>query len=516
MTTTYDEVAYPARFHPEAHPDRLATMGRLFGLEAPPLDGCRVLELGCGAGGNLIPAAYSLPTATFVGVELSEMAAGAAGAAARDLGLTGVSVRAMDLRDFPADAGTFDYVIAHGVYSWVPADVRERLLAICHDHLAENGVAYVSFNAYPGHRLREIARDLMRFGRTRRGAEEAPECVRRSRDLLGAIADGASGDEVYDGVIRAERARVGEIDDRVFFHDDLAEINTPFYFHEFAADVGRHALQYLADAEYAETADRPIRPGQADRLVKLAGNDLIAREQYADFLTGRAFRRALLCHAGARLERPAPPTRLRGLRLAANVRPTDSPGARAAGGVRRFDTPKGVTLSTNHPQAGAALEYLGDRWPGSVAFEDLLAAVGAADSSAHADELGGFLLRAAAGGVVQLSVRQPQWEPKPGEFPRASRLARWQARRGDLVTTLTGASVKLEGPLARELLILLDGTRDRAAIVEGLAEGVVAGRIPLSASASIVDPVQVRDLLRSGLEARLQQLAGLGLFERGK
>src|SRR3954467_8219921 len=158
MTTPYDRIPYPPRMHPQAPPDRLATMARLFGLDAPPLETCRVLELGCGEGGNLIPAAFSLPQASFRAIDLSPSAVATAAATARDLQLTNIDVQPMDIRDFPVDAGAFDYIIAHGVYSWLPPDVRERLLGICRDHLAANGVAYVSFNTYPGHRLREIAR----------------------------------------------------------------------------------------------------------------------------------------------------------------------------------------------------------------------------------------------------------------------------------------------------------------------------------------------------------------------
>src|SRR4051794_15557623 len=418
MTTPYDRIPYPARMHPQAHPDRLATIGKLFGLDTPPRETWRVLELGRGEGGILIPAAFSRPGATFMGIGLSGTAIAAAATTARELNLTNVDVRAMDLRAFPGDVGIFDYIVAHGVYSWVPAEVRERLLGICHEHLAPNGVAYVSYNTYPGHRLREIARDAMRFAPG--GSSSASgDPVAAARATIRAIAEGVCGDGAYNAVVKDELARLTEIDDRVLFHDDLAECSTPLYFSQFAADAARQGLQYLSDADYDETADRPVRPGFAVSLDRLmgGGGDVIVREQYADFLVGRAFRRTLLCHASVALDRPARPASLVGLRVAANVSPVAADAGAAGRGVRRFKTGKGATLSTNHPAATAALEMLGRAWPGSVPFTELPRAAGVEDTPTARDDLGGFLLTAAAGGAVEFSLHAPAMASEAGERP---------------------------------------------------------------------------------------------------
>jgi hypothetical protein len=180
--------------------------------------------------------------------------------------------------------------------------------------------------------------------------------------------------------------------------------------------------------------------------------------------------------------------------------------------VRRFRTDKGVTLSTNHPLATAALEHLGKSWPSSVGFSELLAFIGVSQPT-QANDLGGFLLNAAAGRVIQFSVHSPPVAVTAGDFPRASRLARWQAARGEMVTTLTGASVKLEGAIARELLMLLDGTHGRAALADQLAESVLTGRIAFEPARG-VSRVEVRTVLRKGLDTQLERLAKLGLIER--
>src|SRR5262249_13699905 len=145
----------------QTHPDRLATVATLFGMRPAAVDCCRVLELGCAAGGNLIPMAQALPGSSFLGIDLSarQVAEGAKVVAA--LGLTNVALRRQRILDVDESWGTFDYILCHGVSSWVPAPVQDRILHICSANLAPAGVAYVSYNTYPGWHLSGMIRDMM-------------------------------------------------------------------------------------------------------------------------------------------------------------------------------------------------------------------------------------------------------------------------------------------------------------------------------------------------------------------
>ena len=69
---SYDRILYPNYLHTQTHPDRLATMTKFFGMNAKPVENCRVLELGCGTGSRLLSFAYDLPDSEFVGIDLSE------------------------------------------------------------------------------------------------------------------------------------------------------------------------------------------------------------------------------------------------------------------------------------------------------------------------------------------------------------------------------------------------------------------------------------------------------------
>src|SRR5579885_2402730 len=143
MANPFDEVPYPGFPFPESHPDLLATIATLFGMTPPLLESCRILELGCGDGSNLIPMAFGLPQSQCLGVDLAERPIQKGRAMAEALGLTHLKLEQIDLCDITRAQGEFDYIIAHGVYSWVAPEVQEKVLAICGETLAANGVAYV-------------------------------------------------------------------------------------------------------------------------------------------------------------------------------------------------------------------------------------------------------------------------------------------------------------------------------------------------------------------------------------
>ncbi len=161
LTNAYDQVPYIRTSFPETHPRRLQTVAAMHGLTSPPIEKCRVLELGCAGGWNLLPMAAQLPHATLLGIDLSARQIEEGRAALAAAGLNNIELRQMSILDVTEQFGTFDYIIAHGVYSWVPRDVREKVLSIFRHNLAANGVAYVSYNLYPGWYSQQWLRDAM-------------------------------------------------------------------------------------------------------------------------------------------------------------------------------------------------------------------------------------------------------------------------------------------------------------------------------------------------------------------
>jgi cyclopropane fatty-acyl-phospholipid synthase-like methyltransferase len=486
----YDVVPYPGHPFPQTHPDRLATLGTLFRIDPPPLASCRVLELGCGDGGNLVPMAVTLPGARLLGIDASERAIARGSALVEALGLTSVTLEAAAIEQLEPPPERFDYVIAHGVYSWVEEPVRDRLLELCRAVLADRGIAYVSYNALPGGRLPGALRDMLVFHTG--GIEDARERIEQARALLRLLAGRWSEGHEFGAVMRSQAERLLERSDETLFHDELAAVNQPVYFHELVAHAARHGLQYLAEADFFEMQTGVLPEEVSGELLQV--EDPIRREQYLDFVKGRMFRQTLLCRAEVEIDRSPQPLVLESLAVSS---PARAAGAPDGAGRVTFEGPSGSTLTTDHPLVIRALQRVGGSWPAAVWVRELIA-----DGTSDEDRAAvcGALLRCYAGNLVQLHTVPPPLATSAGDRPEASPLARHQARSGELVTNLRHTSVRIEDDLGRRLVSLLDGTRDRAQLVEELRAFLrAAGRA-------------VPDDLDSGLDRSLEGLAGLALL----
>ncbi|HEY1206426.1 MAG: class I SAM-dependent methyltransferase [Bryobacteraceae bacterium] len=461
MTDSYDEIAYPGFPFPETHPDRLSVIGRLLGMDPAPAPRCRVLELGCGDGANLIPLALALPQSDFVGIDLAAQPIARGQSLARELGLRNIRLDRMDVRDVGPDFGAFDYVLACGLYSWAPEDARRQVLAIAGAHLRPHGIAYVSYYVYPGAHPRRMLREMMlAHART---AETPDERIRMAREFLDSLADSAPAGE-YGALLKAEARRLHDRPTAALYHDELGEFYHPLYFREFIAEAAAHGLQFLAEATLSDTATGDIE-----------------REQHLDYLKGRSFRQTLLCRSDLEIDRCLRTAEIARLYAACSATAT------AAGAGTEFRTPRSG-LRTAHPAAIAVLNALIEAWPRAVAVPEL---------PGNPPEVEAILMSAFTAGMVKLFAAPPALAASPGERPVASPLARIQARAGDAVTTLLHTSVELRDPIGRRLLALLDGTRDRAALIAEL--------LPLTGSS--------RETLAPALDENLLALARLGLLQ---
>jgi len=494
VSGSYNQVRYLGRPLVQTHPDRLATVAGLFGMAAAAPSECRVLEVGCGDGGNLIPMALGLPRSGFTGIDLAGDAIHEGCAVVSALGLRNITLRQLDLMDAGPELGEFDYIIAHGLYSWVPPEVRERLLHICCAHLASSGVAYVSYNTYPGFHRREMFREMMLYHV--RGIEGPMDRVRRAVEVIETLNKCRSENEPARTFYAEELTHLAESEGWYLFHDDLAACNHALHFHEFAAEARRHGLEYLGEADFFEMQDDIYADPIPEVLRQLAQGDVIRKEQYLDFIKGRRFRQTLLCHEGTVLERPARPERIMTLYLASAASPVSSAADVRPGVFEEFRGPRGAALRTDDPQAKAALLRLREIWPLSMHFSELLAEAGGSASA-----LAEMLLRAYSGGLLEVHTLPLQVAGEVSERPTASPLARWQAQDAGIVTTLRHTSAELEDVVDRCLILLLDGTRDRAALVEALRHFLHSRAI-----------TGAEDVTTESLEKRLERLAKLALF----
>jgi methyltransferase-like protein/cyclopropane fatty-acyl-phospholipid synthase-like methyltransferase len=511
--TSYDELPYSRNPFAATHPDCLATVGLLHGMNPAPVTRCRVLELGCAMGGNLIPMAASLPDCSFVGIDLSprQIAEGQETVAA--LGLRNIDLKTLSILDLEKEFGEFDYIICHGVYSWVPPAVQDKVLAVCSANLAPQGVAYVSYNTYPGWHLRGVVREMLGFHVGQ--FTEAPMRVQQARAFLDFLVESVRDPQsVYGQLLKQEADMLGSASDTYLFHEHLEEVNSPLYFSQFVARAGAHRLQYVGEAQpSALSGDQP--PKVRSILSQIASNR-IGREQYIDFLCCRTFRRTLLCHADVTL---APEPRwqaVQGFRATSRVKPVNPEPDIVSASVEEFRTSSGASLSTNRPLVKAALLTLFKAWPRALAFDDLWGKGQALlrEAGDPPQQLADVLLHCYLAHLLELHVHETPFVLEVSDRPLASAVARLGALSEEKVTNLRHHSVELDD-LERLLLRHLDGSRDRAALQQLLAAAVAEGVLEIQGNdGQAPSAEQVQEVLRGALEPTLQHLAASALLTR--
>jgi methyltransferase-like protein len=362
--------------------------------------------------------------------------------------------------------------------------------------------------------LRDLVRHMMRFHNHQ--FSDAKEKIKQARALVKFASQAKVKPGLWQNILAQQFDRIGRYTDSGFFHDDLGEINQPFYFHEFREAADRHGLQYLSEADLPDMLADGFTDEAGAMLRQLESRDVVAREQYLDFLKGRAFRQTLVCRKGLEIDRDLNPHRITDLWVAGEIRPGQAPAEAKTPDAQEFHGPKGAVIATNNPVVKAALKELGGAFPGRILFPDLLvrARQGAGmtdqrDESVAADRkvLAEFLSRAHAIGFVDLHSSPPAFVTSVSERPRASRLARAQLELSDVIATRRHLTYRVEGVLARALLRCLDGTHDRAALLEKLTQVVGNQNNPLPEREAAL-----RDLPRQ-LEEQLQGLAKAGLLE---
>jgi methyltransferase-like protein/SAM-dependent methyltransferase len=511
--TTYDQLQYGDLVFQFSHPANIAMVASLHGLKPPPVERCRVLDLGCAAGANLWPMALALPESEFVGLDLSSKQIDRGRETVAALGLSNLTLHARNVIDSTDDLGQFDYIITHGVFSWVPPAVQDRILEMIHRQLAPDGLAYVSYNVYPGWQLRGMLRDMLMFHAG--GAGEPATQVAEARSYLNFLLSALSDtDSAVATILRGEAEMLLTEDDSYLFHDYLEADNRPMYFHQFVAHAAAHGLQYLAEAA-PQALPSHIKPEVVNALAA-ASPDRIRLEQHLDFLRCRIFRRSLLCHAAARPDFNGAAGRVPALFVSSEARPEADLSNAFSTPTEHFATPNELRFSTADPGTRAVLRRLWDARPAAVPFADVLAAVHAAapNEDGLPERLAGAMLQLYLSDIVTLHLYPPTLAPVAGTRPCASRLARFQAAHGaERVHDLRHRAAHPD-TFARYLLPLLDGSRDRSALVEVLAARATAGEFEVrdAAGQPATDPALVRQVLAAWVEDALERLAKAALL----
>ena len=499
----YARLPYQGRAHYPAHIDRMATLAALFDLPAAPITAARVLEVGCADGTNLLNMATSLPGSTFVGLDLFEGHIARGRQAAAALGLDNVTLLTGDLCT-PPDLGDFDYIVAHGVYSWVPAPVRDALLALIRDRLRPEGLAMVSYNIEPGWSLYRPIRDLMRWHT--RNIDDPTAVLGESRAVARFLRDVLPASHPRRPFLDHALSELDAASDDYVYHEYLEPVNEPVWFRDFVAHAAKWDLQYVGESSFPSMLADSFPPAVQETLHRLGG-ELHAFEQYRDILSQRRFRSSLLTHAARSLDRTVTLQPL--LSLSASL-PFDAVASAGSLDLTHRSHPE-TTITVSEPLHRAALSHLAARYPEAVPFSALATccaeALGAAADAPLQTALADLLMQLYRQGALELFTVPPPVTASVSARPVAPPLVRRQAAADVLVCSPRHEMFRLN-PLEQAVAVQCDGTRDHAALAASVAPLLSTGGDPAlealgtEALATQIVAQSLRRLARDGMLTR--------------
>ena len=515
----YNAVPYASHPFPQSAVEHLEAVALLFGLDAPTPRTARVLELGCAAGGNLIPFAARHPLSRCLGVDLSPVQIGQGQHAIASAGLGNIELRAMNLADVDTAFGQFDYIICHGVYSWVPAQVQEAILRICADNLAPDGVAYLSYNTYPGWKAREIVRDAMIL---RGGPRDAPEeKLAYARGMLEFLEASARPGTVLQKALEETLPIVRSASSDYLLHEFLEPYNAPCYFKELLARARLRGLAYLAEAElpnmFVQNYDAQVR----EPLVRECGGSQVLMEQYLDFVAIRCFRKTLLIHQARapEIRYQLQPERLLAMHYTGAFA-FEGIGIQPGGGPQVFTVSR-LQVTLHEPAQKVAAQLLGQCYPAAVLATALVAAVAARLAEPEeqvAPHVARFLGDMVIAGLVRFRRTPAQTGACLSAFPHAPVDVRsahglpLDSGAHASACNLWHESIGLS-PIERTLLPLLDGTRSHEALAAHVASEVRAGRLRfVQHGQPLVDETLLHPFAQQQVAAALANLHRMGIL----
>lgn len=474
--TPYDMVAYPTAIFPQTHPDRLGAIAQLHDLTAAAAGTARVLEVACGDAMNLLAMAVAAPEAEFTGFDLAPSVIARGQSLAAAAGLRNIQLEVRDLVEAARGLeGAFDYVIAHGLYAWVPEPVREALFSLIGRVLAPNGLAFVSYNTLPGGYFRMAVRDLMRHYIP--PDADPTTALRMAREVLRQFAEPQPDDGPDMAAYRNQAERTQNQPDGLLFHDELGGQYHPQLHSAVCAHAERAGLIFLADAGRRRFYDGFLPEGvapEADLNVQI-----VRLAQQRDLLELRYFRHSLFVRAELEPRRTFEPGAVEGLWASARY-------ARDGHGWRGEE---GSEFVVNDTALEAALERLAEARPSRLPVAELRLDADRLRSLLHL-----FDLR-----YVQLHTTPAPFATSPPQRPQLSTLTRALIEEGrDMICTMDHSRVQIEDPALRAFLAGLDGSRD--------AEGMRA----LALECGFADPAKWRSALETAVGKALIMPDGPG------
>jgi methyltransferase-like protein/SAM-dependent methyltransferase len=372
IKASYDELPYSSYPVPYSSIENIHAVAHIFGLDIPNPASARVLEIGCASGGNLVPMAKRFPESVFVGVDLSTVQISEAIKQAESHALNNIEFHATNIVEFDMkNLEKFDYILCHGVYSWVASDIQKGILNFCAKNLSESGVAFISYNTYPGWKSLEVVRDAMRFRAEHRQKPE--DKLSYGLGMLEFIRTKSSETGLMKRILDSHAPIIENSDPTYLVHEFLEIYNSPCYFKDFVLSARDCGLDYLADADAYSMYLSNYSHEVSMALQTEAGHDQVLMEQYLDYLNNRTFRQSLLIPKNNKnkVSYKMASQRLRQLSFAGMFTEVESP-SKETPSIRKYKTIRNGFINARNAIEIKILDLMSSQYPRTVSFDQVL------------------------------------------------------------------------------------------------------------------------------------------------
>ena len=295
---TYSELLYKSNPFNYTIPALLEAHGRLYGLTPKDSRKAKVLELGSSFGGNIITQALYNPEAEFVGIDLTAEQVKKGNEVIKKIGLKNIKLIEKNILDINEDFGKFDYIIVHGVFSWVPKEVQDKIIKICNENLTEEGIAYISYNTYPGWKEPDKIREMMIYANKYFPEISLGDKNQRGKAFISIVAEQM---KIYEDISKKKGDFIKQIEEVVGMqdyyvaHEYCEDLNNPLYLNEFVDLIKKGNLEYISDVALRLSIISTYNKDTVDKLQQLSQGDHVIKEQCLDYILDTKFRRSLVC-----------------------------------------------------------------------------------------------------------------------------------------------------------------------------------------------------------------------------
>lgn len=512
----YDAVPYQSYPYPNSHPVSMHAIAKFFGVDAPDFRKSKVLELGSASGGNIIPIASMYPDCQVTGIDLSKVQVDIGNQQIKELGLKNIKLEHKSIMDITPKFGKFDYIIVHGILSWVPQDVQDKIFEICDQNLEKNGIAYISYNTFPGWNMVKSLRDMMLYHT--KNFKTPQEKANQAMLLLKFVKDNNGDNTALAQIIQNEIDTVSKTNVSYLMHDHLEENNIPLYFHDFMERANKNNLQYLGETSLSSMFAGNFSKETFEVLMQSA-DDIVRVEQYMDFIRNRRFRMTLLCHNGVKINRNIKPEIIKDFYITTNLVTSDD-----LSDIKK-DSPKSVKFINNTGAEIATEDYcvqkifkeLFDNKNKPMLFKDILKKIQKdftnKDNWQQIETVTlNNILRLVLAGAVFIHSTDGDFVNEPTSKPKAYDLAIYQAAKNNWATSTLSEKIDMD-IFTRVLMQYLNGKNTHDDLVKRMVKHVEKGDIKIQNGDQVVsENAEVEKYVKNFIDRTLEIMARRALL----